>query len=409
MPNYIVGLDVGSRTIKAAVGQIKNAREITLLDVFKFDSIGLRRGVVSDISSLTQSLAPVLAAIKKISKGALNNIYLGVGSNDLRVQSSTGVVAVSRADYEIYQDDINRAVQSAQAVNLASNRLILHSIIKDFTVDGVKDVRDPLGLVGSRLEVESLIIDAFAPAVKNLTKCAEILGGSVGGLVLTPLADARAVLSPSQKELGVALIDIGFGKTSLCVYEENKLLHAAIFPVGSGNITNDLAIGLKIPVEAAETVKLSFGSALSKEVSARDAVELAKINPNCRGAVSKKFIADIIEVRLAEILELVNNDLRAIGKAGRLPGGIVLVGGGVKIPGIIDLVRQELKLSTQIGLPDLSGIQVENPDISERLEDPEFTTALGLMLCGSDKALETRALSLPFTGALKRVWRYFLP
>lgn len=409
MQQFITGLDIGSRYIKAAVGEVKKDGSVTLVELFKTPSAGIRKGAIDNIGDTAQTLSPMLSEIKKISKGALQNIFLGVGSNDLKVQQSIGIVAVSRADYEIYQDDVNRAIQSAQAINLPPNRLILHSIVREYIVDGMKDIRDPVGMVGNRLEVNSLIVDAFAPAVKNLSKCVEMLGGGLGGLILGPLADARAVLTKNQKELGVLLLNIGFGKTSFCVYEEGKLVHAAVIPLGSGNITNDLAIGLKVPIDAAETVKLSFGSALAREVSQRDTVELARIDSRSKGVVSKKFIAEIIEVRLAEILEFIDNELKSIGKAGRLPGGIVLAGGGAKMPGIVELVKQELKLSTQIGLPDAPIPAGVSPELREKAEDPEFISALGLFLSGCDRVLEAKSVRMPFKGAFRRILGYFAP
>jgi cell division protein FtsA len=409
MTNVIVGLDIGSRTIKVVVGEARRGHPLSLIHAFKMPSLGIRKGVVDDVSGVTQALAPVMGELKNAYKNARMPIFLGVGSSDVKVQSSIGVVAVSRADNEIFEDDVNRAIQSAQAVNLAPNRMVLHAIVKEYIVDGVKDIRDPIEMVGSRLEVSSLIIDAFAPAVKNLTKCVEVLGGNLGGLVLSPLASARAVLTKNQKELGVALINIGSGKTSLCVYEEGKLLHATVFPVGSGNVTNDLAIGLKIPVETAETIKLSFGSAIAREVSARDALELFKIDPKSKGSVSKRYISEIIEVRLAEILELINNELKYLGKAGRLPAGVVLAGGGVKIPGIVELAKQELKLPAQIGVPELSEINISDVSIAQKIEDPEFTTALGLMLTGHDKLGEAKTATFPAHGIVKKLFRYFAP
>jgi cell division protein FtsA len=409
MQRYIVGLDIGSRTVKVAIGEVRRDSNLVLIDVLHAPSAGVRRGIVSDLGDLTQSIAPVMGEIRKLGKQALSNIFLGLGSSDLKVHNSIGVVAVSRADYEIYNDDINRAVQSAQAVNIAPNRMVLHSVVKEYVVDGVPNIRDPLGMVGNRLEVSSLIIDAFAPAIKSYSKCVEVLGGGLGGLILSPLADARAVLSKQQRELGVVLVDVGFGKTSMCVYEEGKLVDAAIFPFGSGNITNDLAVGLKIPVEIAETVKLTFGSALAREVAARDSVELGKLDARTRGTVPKKFIAEIIEVRLAEIFEMVNNQLKRIGKT-QLPGGAVLVGGGVKIPGIVDLARQELKMSAQIGLPDASGIGVVADDLASKFEDPEFVGSIGLLLWGYDRATGPRKFRFPAIGGfVRKLFRYFSP
>ncbi|PIR89115.1 MAG: cell division protein FtsA [Candidatus Harrisonbacteria bacterium CG10_big_fil_rev_8_21_14_0_10_40_38] len=408
MSQFIIGLDIGSRTIKAAIGEIRRDRELVLFDIITAPSNGMRKGVVSELSDLTQSISPVIGEIRNLGKKALSNIYVGLGSSDLKVHSSIGVVAVSRADYEIYQDDVNRAAQSAQAINIAPNRMVLHAVVKEYIVDGVKDIRDPLGMVGNRLEVSSIIIDAFAPAIKSVTKCVEVLGGSISGLILSPLADARTVLTKNQKELGVVLINIGFGKTSMCVYEEGKLMHASIFPVGSGNITNDLAIGLKIPVDTAETIKLSFGNALAREVSARDTIELSKIDSSAKGTVPRRFISEIIEVRLAEILELVNNELRRIGKE-QLPGGVVLTGGGVKLPGIADLVRQELKMSTQIGVPHIEDLEIVGDDLHSKIEDPEYITALGLLLWGKDKHLESKNINIPMSGFLKKAIRYFTP
>ncbi|MEK7555160.1 MAG: cell division protein FtsA [Patescibacteria group bacterium] len=409
MNNFITGLDIGSQSVKVVVGEVSRGEMLRVIEVLKFPSAGMRKGVVQDVSDVTQALSPAIAAMKKIGKSANENIFLGMASSDLKVQQSLGVVAVSRADYEIYQDDVNRAIQSAQAVNLAPNRVVLHSIVREYIVDGVRDIRDPLEMTGNRLEVSSLIIDAFGPAVKNLTKCVEILGGSVGGIILGPLANARAVLSKNQRELGVLVVDIGFGKTSMCVYEEGKLLHAAVFPVGSGHATNDLAIGLKVPMETAEIVKLSFGSAIARSVAVREGIELAKIDGRSRGTVQRKFIAEIIEVRLAEIFELINNELKYIGKSAKLPGGIVIVGGGAKLPGIVDLAKQELKLSAQIGIPETHGFDLGNPEIGVKLEDPEFTCALGLVLSGYDKSTASHTVQFPMKGLLRKVFRYFAP
>jgi len=409
MPNHIVGLDIGSHSIKAIIGELKKDGKLELIDILKYPSAGLMRGVVHDISDMTQALSEPLNQIKNISKSAISNIYLGIGSNDMKVHPSIGVVAVSRADYEIYEDDIKRAKQSAQAINIPPNRMVMHSIVKEFVVDGVRDIRDPLGMIGNRLEVNSIIIDAFIPSVKNISKCVEMLGGGLKDLIISPLAGARATLNKNQKELGVVLVDIGFGKTSICVYEENKLLHTHILPVGSRDITNDLAIGLKIPVEVAETIKFSFGSALPKEISARETVDLTRIDAKLKGSISKKFIAGIIEARLAEIFELVDNELKSIGVSMKLPSGVVLAGGGSKIPGIVDLARQELKLSAQICLPNPTPLYSRTDGHSEQLEDPEFIVALGLILWGYDRTVEKKQINVPLKGMLKKIFGYFNP
>lgn len=409
MQQFIVGLDIGSHTIKTAVGELKRGGKPSLLRLIKMPSQGMRKGMVDDLTEVAQSLSAVLFEIKKISKAALKNIFLGIGGPDIKVQTSNGAVAVSRSDSEIYQDDVNRAIQGSQAVMLPPNRMVIHFLVKEYVVDGVRDIRDPLGMTGNRLEVNSLVIDGFTPAIKNATKCVEMLGGGLGNLILSPLASARAILTKRQKDLGVALVDIGFGKTGISIYEENRLLHSAIFPIGSGNVTNDLAIGLKTAVETAEAIKLSFGTALAKEVSVREMVELQKIDSRLRGTVSKKFISDIIEVRLAEIFEFVNNELKTVNKTGRLPAGVVLVGGGAKCPGIVDLARQELKLAAQVGVPDFSELVIPSGELALQAEDPEFACAVGLLLWGNDQSLGKKAQRFSVGNSLRNAFRYFVP
>jgi cell division protein FtsA len=406
--HYRIGLDIGSHTIRGAIVQSQRDGSFMLVGLLKAPTAGIRRGAIDNPSQFTQSLSPIIAQAKGFSRSAIKNISIGIGGVDLKVQYSKGVVAVSRADDEIYQDDISRVLQSARALNLPANRVVIDTVIKEYVVDGITGIHDPLGMIGKRLEVNMLLIDAFAPSVKSLERCVETLGAHVEQLVVAPLAAASAVLSQNQKELGVMLIDIGFGSTKIALFEENRLTHVAVIPVGSSNITNDLAIGLRIPIEVAEIIKLTYGSAIAKEVSARDAIELSKVDPRAKGTVTKKFIAEIIEDRLAEIFELVNNEVKRVGKASQLPAGAVLVGGGAKIPNIAELARQELKLSAQIGVPDLTGITPSNSELSIQAEDPEFATALGLVLYQQAQASEF-ATPTQFNTWFKKILNYFIP
>lgn len=410
MSNYIVGLDIGSQCIKAVVGEVKKGGKVSLVQILKMPMAGLRRGMVDDIPEATRAVNQVLGEIKKISKNAVKNIYVSIGSPDFKVQSGMGMVAVSRADSEIYQDDIDRAVESSQAIKLPLNRMIVHSLINEFIVDSISGIRDPLGMVGNRLEVSSLLIDAFAPAIKNITKCVESAGGGISGLIFSPLAASRAILTKNQKELGVVLVDIGFGKTGISVYEEGKFLHSAVFPVGAGNVTNDLAIGLKTSTVAAENIKLSLGLALAKETPSREQVDLSKFDPATKGTVARRYIAEIIEARLAEVFEFINNELKCISKSARLPAGAVLVGGGSKLPAIVDLARQELRLSAQVAVPDVSELDINNPELMTFSEDPEFAVAFGLLLSGMDQSKDPKSrISGGMGDWFKRIFSAFTP
>ncbi len=407
---YRIGLDIGSHTIKMALAQTDRSGVTTLTHLFSNPSAGIRKGVVENPTQLAQALSVPLGIIKTLSRSSLKHITMSVGSPDLKVQTSKGVVAVSRADDEIQIDDIERALQSARAVTLPANRIVVDSMIKEFVVDGIAGIGDPIGMLGKRLEVNLMLIESFAPAIKPLQRAVETLGGFAEKLVVSPLAAANAVLTQDQKENGVLLIDIGFSKTSVAIFEEGKISHVAILPVGGGTVTNDLAIGLRVPIDVAETIKLSYGNALAKEVSSRDAIELAKVDPRVKGTVTRKFIAEIIEDRLAEIFELVNTEVKRVGKLSQIPAGIVLTGGGAKMPSIAELARQELRLSAQVGIPSLSGISSASTDITLQAEDPSYATVLGLLEYANTEGEESRMKINSHIGSgLKKILNYFIP
>ncbi len=403
---HILGLDIGSESVKAVVAEPSPRGRIILHKSFVQPSRGLRKGVVVDMERAASSVESVLAKIREISKTAHKNIYLRVGGSDVRVQTSRGVTAVSRANSEIYRDDIERVTEASKALNLPPNREILHTITREYIVDGVGDIQDPLGMVGARLEVISLIIDTFQPTVRNLSKCVESAGGSISGLVFGPLASAKSVLTNNQKELGVVSIDIGYGTTGIAVYEEDKLLHTKVFPVGAGHITNDLAIALKVPVETAEKIKLSYGYALARGVSSKEKIDLAKIDESVKGVPSRRFISEVIESRLSEICEFINGELHSIGKDRRLPAGAVITGGGAKLPGVVELVKDSLKLATQIGLPKEADFEGDSKRVLEFLESPEYASVLGLVLWSTERRGRKPAVN---GGAVAKIFKSFLP
>ncbi len=405
--NFIIGLDIGTSLVKATVAEIKDGKPV-LRAVFKEPSVGLRKGVVIEMGEVSPAVGRLFSEVKKNYKGGLKSIYVNIGTPQIKVQGSRGIVPISRADSEIYSEDVEKVVNSSQAVNMTTNRLIIHNVTREYIVDGVGDITEPIGLSGSRLEVSSLIIDAFAPHVKNVIRAVEIAGGKISGVVFNPLIASRAALSKTQKNLGVILIDIGFGTTGYAVFEDNKLVSTGLIPLGAGNITNDIAVGLKIQAVAAENLKLHYGYALAKEVSSKESIELKKFSPQERGDISRRFVSEIIESRLAEILEFIDNELRSMGKAGKLAGGAVLVGGGAKMPGLTALVKQELKLTTQIGMTMREEWGNEGNDFADVFEDPEFVNSLGLILWASDG--ERHSHPSPISNfRFKNILKYFIP
>lgn len=376
--SHIIGLDVGSGKIRTIVGEIQESQDTKpkILGVGISDSAGIRKGNVVDVEDAVSSISNSLEKAERMTGIAVNHALVSISGSHITSEISKGVIAVSRADGEIGEDDVGRAIEAAQAVSLPPNHEIIHVVPKQFIVDNQDGIKDPIGMNGVRLEVEAHVIMGATGFIRNLTKCVYRTGVDVDDLVLAPLAAADAVLDKRQKELGVVLVDIGEGKTGVTVYEEGDLLHTSIIPVGAGHITNDIALELRTSVATAEKVKLEYGTAILGEVSERDKIDLSSVDETEDEIVSRYHVAEVIEARISEIFNLVNKELKQIGRDGKLPAGVVVVGGGAKMPGIVELAKKELKLPAQIGLPK------EFPTIIDSVNDPSFATAVGLVMWG---------------------------
>lgn len=406
MGRFITGLDIGTAAVKTAVAEVGKDNKLTVVSLTRHPSFGVRKGVIAYIEDAQASAMAALEKARGVAKTAMRNVLINVGGTNTALKRSRGMVVVSRADSEIYRDDIDRVIKAAQDVVRAKNRTVVHIITNDFIVDGMPNVGDPMGLTGNKLEVDSFVIDTFSHDIRNLEKAVEKAGPVIKGFFFNPLAVARAVLTKNQRDLGVAVVDIGAGTTDLAVYEEGKLLHAAVLPIGSANVTNDLAIGMKVPIEAAEALKLAFGYAIARDIPLKDKLDMKKIDQKAKNLVSRRFFSEIIEVRMQEIFELVNNEFKAIGKEKNLPAGVVLVGGGAKLPGLVELAKRELKLPVQMGIVGPGTLPCQNSEMAEKAEDPEYANCLGLVLSGHDLMRETRAL---FDNPFSRIISYFLP
>ncbi len=408
-----VGLDIGSTTIRVIVG--KQESELgtpSIIGVGEAPSSGIRRGVIVDIDEAVSSISEALEKAERMTGLTIDHAVVSVGGAQISSQESHGVIAVARADGEITENDVVRVVDASQAISIPANREILHVIPKNFTVDGQTGIKDPVGMSGIRLEVDTQIIQASVPFIKNLTKCILQAGLEIDDLVLAPLAAAQACLTKKQKELGVVLIDLGGGTTGIVVFEEGDLVTSTILPVGSMHVTNDLAIGLRTSVDTAEKVKLQYGQAEAREVKKDIDVDLSKIDKQEEGRVGSKHIAEIIEARCEEILDLVNKELKRIGKDGQLPAGAILTGGGAKLPGIVELAKKHLRLPVSIGQPG----QVTT--VIDRVDDPSFATAVGLVswanefLLGSTRTVNKfarKVLENDTVNKMRKWFKSFLP
>ncbi|KKQ50887.1 MAG: Cell division protein ftsA [Parcubacteria group bacterium GW2011_GWD2_38_11] len=373
--SIVVGIDIGSTNVRTIIAERSRGEENPrVIGVSVIPSFGIRRGVVIDVEDVIKTVNESVEKAEHMAGVQVKKAIFNIGGSDIGFQSSKGVIAIGKADGEVLEDDINRVISEAQIISLPMNREIVHVLARKYRLDDQDNIKDPIGMKGVRLEVDALVIESSSTHIKNISKCAYQANIEIDDLVLEPLAAAKSVLSKKQKELGVVLINIGGGTTSLAVYEEGDLVHTAIIPVGAGHITNDIAIGLRTSIEVAEKIKLEYGSALCRDTNKKEGIDLAQIDSQEEGVVSRYHIAEIIEARFEEIFLLVQKELKLIGKAGLLPSGAVLVGGGAKMTHTADLAKEILGLPVQIGFPlGLGGVL-------NKVNDPSFATVAGLVL-----------------------------
>lgn len=371
--NIVTALDVGTATVQTVVAEkVKGEQKLRVLGVGVASSSGVRRGTVVDAEEAAAAIRDSVAEARRSSGIPIRSVWVGVGGSHISVSSSRGVVAVSRADGEISPEDVRRAIMAAETfVARNPNKEVLHIIPRDFKVDQESGIKDPVGMHGIRLEADAMIIECSAPLLKNLIKSVEQAGLTVEDYVFSPLASSEAILTKRQKEIGVALLDIGGGTASFIVFEEGVPLHAGVVPIGGNHITHDVAIGFKTKIDVAERIKIAHASCLLEGLSKKEQIRLADYIPEETATYSKKELAEIVVARLGDVFELVEKELRKIDKDQLLPSGVVLSGGSSLIPGLIELAKKEIRLPVELGVPYLF------QGIDERIA-PQFSTVLGV-------------------------------
>lgn len=430
-----IGLDIGTSSVKAvAVGRQDSHSAPQIVGSGFSLSVGIRRGMIVDIEAVTKSIERALLDLFKNTGFRSKKVFINLAGWHIGTLTSRGTVAVSRADGEIVQEDVDRVIAESQKISVPANREIIHVVPKNFTVDEERGIKNPQGMHGIRLEVESLLVLASTPAIKNLMKCLRLLDLEPEGLIVSPIVSAEIILTAQDKELGAVSIDIGAGTTNLAVFEEGGLIHLAILPIGSLCITNDIAIGLQVPIDLAEKIKIEYGvSAASQVEGKKNTINLSKISTIERGMFSQRDVAEIIEARLSEIFDLINRELKKIGRQNLLPAGAVLTGGGSKLSGIIELAKKELRLPVRLacveptkGLikPILAvSMNEEAEDLTGneagiiQYNDPSFSCARGLAFWKwklFDGGLGKKIINFPvpmriISEKIKNLFKNFLP
>lgn len=373
--NIITSIDLGSSVVRCVVADVSQEDgQVRILGVGIVPAEGMRRGSVIDINDAADSIAAAVDKAEQMSGERVKSAIVSIGGTGIVVKETQGVIAIGRADGEVNEDDVVRVIDAAQAVSIPTNNDIIHVIPRFFRLDDQRDIKDPVGLRGVRLEVDAVIVEAPNNHVKNLTSAMDRADMAIDDFIIEPLAAAESTLTKKQKELGVVLVNLGASTTSIAVYEEGELIHTAVLPVGSDFITHDIAIGLRTRIDVAEQVKFEYGSADLDSVDKKSMVDLSHIDEQEKEGVYHYHILEIINARLDEIFELVVKELEKIGKDQLLPAGAVLTGGGAHMPHIVEFAKDKMRLPVTIGQP------VNLLGVVDHVDDSSYATVIGLVL-----------------------------
>jgi cell division protein FtsA len=380
-PEIVVGLDIGTTKVTAVVGEV-DADGITILGVGNVPCKGLRKGVVANIDWTVQSIAEAIESAQTMAGVEIDTVYAGVAGSHIRAQVSDGVAAI--AGGEVTLGDVERVLEGARAIPVDADRQILHVLPRQFTVDNQDGIRDPVGMAGVRLGVNVNLITAATGCVQNVIRCCERNGLKVADVVLEPLASAEAVLSEDEKEIGVAVVDIGGGTTDLLLYVDGGIVHASVIPVGGDNVTGDVAAGLRTPRSEAERLKRARGCAMGRMVGDEEEIEVLAVGGQAPRRTARRVLSDIIEPRIDEILSVVRRRIEETGHLDQLSAGVVLTGGGVLLEGMVEFAEEVLGMPVRLGVP------VGVKGITQLVAGPQFATGVGLVMYGAHNLAKAR-------------------
>jgi len=380
--NLVVGLDIGTSKVAALVAELGPDGAMQVLGMGSHESRGLKKGVVVNIEATVGAIQRALEEAELMADCKIASAYTGIAGSHIRSFNSTGMVAVK--DREVSAIDVERAVDTARAVNIPTDQQILHVLRQEFIIDGQEDVREPVGMSGVRLEVKVHIVTGAVSAAQNIVKCVRRCGLEVDDLILQPLASARAVLSEDEKDLGVCLVDIGGGTTDLAIFTGGAIRHTAVIPIAGDQITNDIAMALRTPTADAEAIKVRHGVALRQLADPNESIEVPGIGERAPRVMSRQTLAEVIEPRVEELYSLVQQVLRESGHEELLSSGIVLTGGSSTMRGMVELGEEIFHMPVRVGAPRYSG------GLAEVVRNPRYATAMGLLMEGASQRQQGR-------------------
>jgi cell division protein FtsA len=372
--NVIVGLDIGTTKICAIVGEIKDTG-IDIIGIGSHRSEGLRRGVVVNIESTVDNIKKAVEEAERVSGYEIGSVYVGIAGSHIKGQNSIGIVAVK--GYEVEENDVQRAIEESKAIAIPLDREILHTLPQHYIVDDQNGIRNPVGISGVRLEAKVHIVTGAVISIENVEKAVTRAGLDINGIVLEQLASSDAVLSSDEKDLGVALLDIGGGTTNIAIFTEGSIGHTAVLPVGGDYITSDIATGLRTPIGEAEKIKMTYGCAYTPLIRKDETIKVPSVGGREPREVSRQILGRIIEPRMEEILGMAYKEISRLGYEDKLAAGIVLTGGTAILEGTTELAEQTFNMVVRKGYPIGIG------GLTDVVKSPRYATGVGLVIYGS--------------------------
>ena len=375
----IVGLDIGTSKVVAIVGEINPEGRLEIIGLGSHGSKGLKKGVVVNIESTVQSIQRAIEEAELMAGCQIQSVYAGIAGSHIRSMGSHGIVAIR--DREVFQPDIDRVIDAAQAVAIPADQKILHILPQEFIIDTQEGVKEPLGMSGVRLEAKVHLVTCAVNAAQNIEKCIKQCGLGVDDIILEQLASSYSVLTEDEKDLGVCMVDIGGGTSDIAIYTEGAIKHTAVIPIAGDQVTNDIAMALRTPTQNAEEIKIKYACALGSLAGENETIKVPSVGEREDRSLSRQALAEVVEPRYEELFTLIQAELRRSGFEDLIPAGIVLTGGASKMEGVVELAEEIFHMPVSIGKPkNVSGL-------ADIVRNPIYATAVGLLQYGAAQGL----------------------
>ncbi len=392
----IVGLDIGTSKVVAIVGRVGADGQIEVIGIGSHPSKGLKRGVVVNIEATVHSIQRAAEEAELMAGCEIHSAYTGIAGSHVRSLNSHGIVAIR--DFEVTAADVDRVIDAARAVAIPADQKILHILPQEFIIDNQDGIREPIGMSGVRLEAKVHMVSGAVSAAQNIVKCVRRCGLEVGDIILEQLASSHAVLTEDEKELGVCLIDIGGGTTDLAIFSDGAIRHTAVIPIAGDQVTNDIAVALRTPTQAAEDIKIKYASAISALADPNEKIEVPSVNERPGCIISSKALADVVAARYEELYMLVRSELRRSGFEELIAAGIVITGGAAKVTGAIELAESIFKMPVRLGVPQ------HVKGLPEVIRNPIYSTGVGLLLHGYQQQRDGQPYGAMYDNGVKGIF-----